>query len=73
MYKWYIKILLKNGQFIYGYIEEDLSNSLEVAKKYVAGNKNNFNQIRYNDTTSLVYQIGDISSMWISTTPFETQ
>ncbi|MGL6174877.1 MAG: hypothetical protein ACRC1P_09770 [Cellulosilyticaceae bacterium] len=66
MFKWYVKIYLSNGNIVYGYIEDDLDNSEDVAAKYFTGNANSFNGIFGMTGGNLLYKVGSIDSVEIS-------
>lgn len=68
MYKWYIKILLNNGEYIKGYVNEDLTTSNDVAIKYFQGDFNSFSSIWDNNINNctLYYIMKDVSAFWIS-------
>lgn len=64
---WYVKILLKNGEYISGMATMNEYDTTDVVKKMCMENSDSFITIKSCSSDGVVaYRVGDVSSIWIS-------
>lgn len=67
MYKWKIEFILNSGKELIGYYEGTENNTMDVAKKMLAGDKNTLNGFNNKDKTKHIFvRVGEIASASIS-------
>lgn len=67
MYKWKIEFILKSGKELTGYYEGVESNTSDVARKMLTGDKNSLNGFSDKDKTKHIFiKIDEVASASIS-------
>ena len=68
--KWYIKIYLKSGNIIYGYVINQLETTGEVAKMYFGKTENDVIGIYGREGFNLFYKCSEVEAFNISDEDF---
>lgn len=67
MYKWKIEFILNSGKELTVYYEGTENNTMDVAKKMLAGDKNTLNAFNNKDKTKHIFvRVGEIASASVS-------
>ena len=71
---WYIKVILKNGEYIFGKTEENFTSSGDVAKKIMNISEGNFAAIRSeDDNTQIFFKIEEVVAIFVGIESLQKQ